>query len=162
MAAEELFGHLPTNELIEENGAFRNAGNGTFELESTWALGSRAGGRGMESADMDNDGDLDIVVNNLMAPAQLLENRLCSGDSLMVDLAWPDSGNSRAIGSQVVLHTDAGTLTREVRTTSGYLSGDPARLHFGFLPEFELQELEIISGLTVSGRSLTHQRETCC
>lgn len=37
----------------------------------------------------------------------------------------------------------AGMLTREVGTTSGYLSGDPARLHYGLSPETILHELEI-------------------
>ena len=55
----------------------------------------------MSIADLDGDGDLDIVVNNLRTPAELLENRLCGGVSLQVDLLWPGSGNTRAIGSRL-------------------------------------------------------------
>jgi enediyne biosynthesis protein E4 len=94
--------------------------------------------------DLDGDGDLDIVVNNLRGPAQLFENRLCGGSSLQVDLFWPGSGNSRAIGATLALHTDRGTLYRDVRAMSGYLSGDPARLHFGFPAGTYLDRLEII------------------
>jgi hypothetical protein len=43
----------------------------------------------------------------------------------------------------VALHTGAGTLWRDVRSGSGYLSGDPPRLHFGFPAGTELQSLEI-------------------
>lgn len=40
-------------------------------------------------ADLDADGDLDIVVNNLLAPAMLFENQLCTGEALEIDLLWP-------------------------------------------------------------------------
>ncbi len=143
MIARELFHHLPGDELVEQNQARRNSGRGYFMPAPEWGLGSTAGGRGMSMADLDNDGDLDIVVNNLRAPAQLFENRLCGGAGLEVDLRWPASGNTRAIGARLVLHTDRGTYTRDVRATSGYLSGDPARVHFGFPADAVLERLEV-------------------
>jgi hypothetical protein len=143
MIAAELFHHLPNDELIEQNQALRNQGDGTFAPATAWGLGSTASGRGMSMADLDGDGDLDIVVNNLRAPAQLFENRLCGGSSLEVELRWPGSKNSRAIGVQLVLHTSAGTYYRDVRAGSGYLSGDPAQVHFGFPSGAVLQRLEI-------------------
>jgi hypothetical protein len=88
-------------------------------------------------------GDLDIVVNNLRAPAQVFENRLCGGSSLEVDPHWPGSRNTHAIGARLALYTDAGTFYRDVRAGSGYLSGDPARIHFGFPAGATLQRLEI-------------------
>ena len=94
-------------------------------------------------ADLDGDGDLDIVVNNLRTPAQLFENQLCTGDSLQVDLSWPDSGNTRALGSTLALRTGDGTYHRQVKASSGYLSGDPARVHFGFPDDAQLDWLEI-------------------
>ncbi len=143
MIAFELFHHLPGDELVEQNQALRNLGDGTFAPAPNWNLGSTASGRGMSMADLDNDGDLDIVVNNLRSPAQLFENQLCGGSSLEVELAWPGSGNTRALGAQLVLHTSAGSYTRDVRAGSGYLSGDPARVHFGFPAEAVLQRLDI-------------------
>ena len=144
MTAEELFGHLPNNELIEENLVFRNQGAGRFAPMPDWGLNSLSSGRGMSMADMDGDGDLDIVVNNLLAPAQLFENRLCGGDTLAVDLFWPARKNTRAIGARLVLHTSTGNYTREIRAASGYLSGDPARVHFGFPSDSQLEQLEVI------------------
>jgi hypothetical protein len=140
MIADDLFGHLPASELVEQNMAFRNIG-GAFQPADEWQLGSAASGRGMMMADLDNDGDLDVVVNNLRNSAELFENRLCGGSSLQVELAWPGSANTHAIGAQLELRTDRGVFTRDVRTVSGYLSGDPARVHFGVPADATLQEL---------------------
>ena len=143
MYSEYSFGHLPAAELIERNQAFRNVGGGSFRRAEEWGLGSTAGGRGMSTADLDGDGDLDIVVNNLRAPAELLENRLCGGASLQVDLLWPGSGNTFAIGARLTLHASTGAYVREIRSSSGFLSGDPNRVHFGFPDGAELDRLEI-------------------
>jgi hypothetical protein len=137
------FAHLPDHELVEENQVLRNVGNGQFVPMPAWGLGSLHSGRGMSMADLDADGDLDIVVNNLRGTAELFENQLCEGNSLQVDLLWPTSGNTRAIGTRLVLHTDQGLLYRDVKTASGYISGDPARIHFGFPDSSQLQALEI-------------------
>jgi len=143
MIAANLFGHLPNGELVEENRVFRNDGRGHFADRSAWQLGSTASGRGMMMADLDDDGDLDIVVNNLREAAQLFENQLCGGASLQVELRWPASANHFAIGAQLLLITDQGTLQRDIRATSGYLSGDPVRVHFGFPANTQLTALQI-------------------
>jgi len=142
MASVEIFGHLPQDELIESNSAFR--GDGTrFTLTPEWGLGSLSGGRGMSMGDLDNDGDLDIVINNLNTPAQLYENQLCGGASLQVELRWNNAPNPFGIGARLVLHTSSGTYTREMNAASGYLSGDPARVHFGFPAGSQLERLEV-------------------
>ena len=112
-------------------------------VASEWKLDGTRSGRSMSMADLDGDGDLDIVINNLMMPAQIFENQLCAGDSLQVDLLWSESGNTDALGAELVLETGNGRYLREIRATSGYLSGDPARIHFGFPEGTELQQLEI-------------------
>jgi enediyne biosynthesis protein E4 len=144
MIAAELFPYLPNNELIEQNQALRNLGNGTFAPAPEWGLGSTASGRGMSMADLNNDGRLDIVVNNLKSPAQVFENQLCGGASLEVDLSWPESKNTRALGAQLALHTSTGTYYREVQSGSGYLSGDASRIHFGVPADAIMQELDIV------------------
>ena len=55
----------------------------------------------------------------------------------------PASGNTYALGAQVTLGTDKGTLLRDVRAGSGYLSGDPSRLHFGLAATMTPLRLEI-------------------
>ena len=143
MIADGLLDHLPNQELVEENQALRNDGSGHFSPMPAWALGSTASGRGMSMADLDGDGDLDIVVNNLRAPAQLFENQLCSGLSIAVDLRWSGSQNPFALVSQLALHTSAGTYYRTIKATSGYLSGDPTRVAFGLPSDAQIDRLEI-------------------
>lgn len=144
MIDAEMFDYLPGNELVEENQAYQNVGGSFFEPAPHWRLGSNESGRGMSMADLDNDGDLDIVVNNLHSQAQLFENRLCGGASLEIDLRWFESSNPFAIGAKIILHTSTGSYTRDVRANSGYLSGDATRVHFGFPAESQLMALEII------------------
>lgn len=132
MINEGLFGDFPGDELVEENQALRNDGTGHFAPAPEWGLGATEGGRGMSFADLDNDGDLDIVVNNFAEPSVLFENRVCGGAALQVELHWEGSLNSRAIGAQLWLHTSNGRYVREMRADSGYLSSLPARVHFGF------------------------------
>ncbi|MEM7111479.1 MAG: CRTAC1 family protein [Chloroflexota bacterium] len=144
MIDDQMFHYLPDGELVEENQAFRNDGSGSFLPAPDWAMAGTESGRGMSMADLDNDGDLDVVINNLTKPSMLLENGICGGKSVQVTLQWPDSGNSYALGAQVLLHTDSGTMLRDVRAGSGYLSGDPVRLHFGVADGTDLEALEII------------------
>lgn len=143
MIAEDLFGHLPDGELVEKNQVFRNWAGQRFVLVPTWNLESTASGRSMSMADLDQDGDLDIVVNNLRSPAQLFENQLCTGNHLIVELAQPETANPYALGAWVRLHTSTGIYTREVRAAAGYLAGEAVQIHFGFPDQSQLHALEI-------------------
>ena len=143
MIAAGLLDYLPDSELVEANVALRNTGNGRFAMAPEWGLGAQRSGRGMAMADFDGDGDLDIVVNNLMTPAQLFENRLCGGASLLVDLRMPGSANAAAIGAELTLITNVGAFHRDVRATAGYLSGATSQVHFGFPVDAVLERLEV-------------------
>lgn len=163
MTALEIFRHLPGDELVEENQAFRNENGNRFVPAPEWKLNSTAGGRGMSLADLDGDGDLDVLINNLRSPAQLFENRLCSGHALMVDLRQPGSENTRALGAELLLHTSNGILRRTVQAAGGYLSGLSARQHFGLPENARIHAIEIrwpdrsytmIRGLPIQPNSL--------
>lgn len=140
---EGTFGHLPNAELVEENQAFHNDQGRQLQPMPSWGLNNKASGRSMLMVDLDEDGDLEIVVNPLRSPAQLFENQLCGGKSLEVDLQWPGVQNQDAVGAQVTLVTDQGSYRRDVRALSGYLSGDPPRLHFGVPTKITITRLTI-------------------
>jgi hypothetical protein len=136
--------HLPDHELVEENQVYRNDGQGNFVPMTDWGLNSTRSGRSMGLADLDGDGDLDIVVNNLRSPAQLFENQLCGGENITVQLIWQGVQNRDAIGAQVILHTDEGELLRTVNATGGYLAGDAPLLHFGLPRQATIIQIEVI------------------
>lgn len=121
--------YLPQGEMVEENVVFKNQGGRSFS-KPNWNLGSTRSGRGMSMADLDNDGDLDIVVNNFASPAQLFENRMC-GKAVEIELRWEGTRNTRAIGAQVIAHSSTGAQWRQVTSLSGYISGDASRVQFG-------------------------------
>jgi hypothetical protein len=143
MIEERMFGHLPNHELVEENQTFRNVGDGYFVPMPAWGLNSKLSGRSLVLADLDSDGDLDGVVNNLRGPAQLWENQLCSGNGLAVELIWPTVQNRDGLGAVVTLQTTRGAYRRDVRAASGYLGGDAPRLHFGLPVEAQVQTIHV-------------------
>jgi hypothetical protein len=141
MIDAELFHYLPNGELLEANQLFYNRAGRGFVRKVDWGLNSQRSGRGMSMADLDNDGDLDIVVGNLSSASQVFENRNC-GKSLQVELRWEGTQNLNAIGAQVLLKGQ-GQQWRKITATSGYLSGDATRVHFG-LGRQEPVSLEVI------------------
>jgi hypothetical protein len=85
--------------------------------------------------DFDNDGDLDIIINNYHEKATLLENKNSKENNwLKIKLIGDPSKkiNIDAIGSSIVLNSKSNkNLWREIHSTSGYLSVHPKEQHFG-------------------------------
>ena len=143
MVAMDLFHHLEDGALTEENRAYRGGADGRF-TQADWGLNSTASGRGMLPVDIDRDGDLDVVINNLRGSARLFENQLCGGGGLLLDLRWEGAPNTRAIGAQVELRTAKGILRRDVRAMSGYLAGDAPEVHFGVPQGVSIEALTVL------------------
>jgi hypothetical protein len=138
MRSDLLFDFLPDDRLVEPNQVFRNAGDSMTTMPE-WGLNDSAGGRGSVLADFDSDGDLDIVVNNLDEPSRLFENQLCGGAGVTVELRWPGSNNTNALGATVTLGANQ---NRSVTSTRGYLSGAAPVVHFG-AADAEQMELSV-------------------
>lgn len=86
--------------------------------------------------DFDNDGDLDVIVNNYHDRAILLENKVSNKNhwiKLKLKGSPEDNINKDAIGSNIIVElADSGTkLWREITSTTGYLSVHPKQQHFG-------------------------------
>jgi len=129
MQSQTLFGFLPDARLVEENQAFTNV-DGSFVSNPDWGLNLAQDSRGMAMADIDGDGDLDIVVNNLGSPSQLFENQLC-GSAVTVELDWSGTANQSALGSSVRVQSGDTSWLREITSSRGYLSSGPPIAHVG-------------------------------
>ena len=117
----------------QPNQLFLNLGKGKFrELAAPGSgLGVVKCSRGAASGDFDNDGDLDVFVNNLGDTPTVLRNDTSGqGHWLMVQLVG-EPPNPLAIGARVSLRVGERVLIQEVRSGGSYLSQSDLRLHFG-------------------------------
>ncbi len=133
-----------------KNVAFRNRGDGVFEeVSARWGFDVEGISYGMALGDLDNDGDLDVVVNQLNEDALLLQN---TTDAPRIKVALRGKvPNIRGIGARI--RFTAGGLTQSQTMIGGgrYLSCDEAVRVFAFLGEDSASaQLEVI---WPSGRS---------
>ena len=96
-------------------------------------------GRGSAAADFDNDGDLDVAVNNIGGPLVLLENTGAAGHWLEIAL------DSFAPGAMVTVElSDGRRLVREVQAGGSYLSSEDPRAHFGLGSAGRVAEVTVL------------------
>jgi hypothetical protein len=113
----------------------RNLGNGKF-ADVTAQLGSALtypwSSRGAAFADFDNDGDVDVAVNNLGTRPSLFLNEggNRSGNWLQIELA-SKAGNRGCVGARVTVETEHTRQMQEVTAGNSYQSSNDSRLHFG-------------------------------
>jgi hypothetical protein len=105
--------------------------------------------RGLAAGDIDNDGDLDLLVTNNGGPANLLLNEGGSSNALLVRVIGTKSNRS-GIGARLTLTTGTRRQVREVQSGSSYLGQNDLRAHFGLGEAIRSERLEIRwpSGMT--------------
>jgi hypothetical protein len=117
------------------NQLFHNVAGRRFEETSAAAgpaLARAEISRGASFGDIDNDGDVDIVVTNNNGPVRLLLNQAGGGNHWLQVRLDQRPGNRFGIGAWVGVERAGGpTLWRRVRTDGSYLSASDIRAHFG-------------------------------
>ena len=123
---------------------FRNRCDGTFEdVSNAFASMPPQSRRGAAFGDINNDGNVDIVVLNVGEPPSLLLNLNSSPNHRVVFKLVGTKSNKAAIGARVT--AKAGNLVQfsEVRGGSSYLSQNDLRLHFGLGTNSKMNEVDI-------------------
>lgn len=125
---------------------FKNNGDNTFQNKTKrWTSGVPSFSNGTAYADLDNDGDLDIIVNNNNQKAFLLKNTHTKDINHYLKIKFSGSRKNR-LGIGVKIHAFIKTrqITHENYTTRGYLSAVPPEIHLGLGKENKIDSLHII------------------
>lgn len=125
------------------NYAFEYKGEYKFEnVSDKWGFNFSGYSNGMASGDLDNDGDLDIIVSNINADASLYINNTNNKNNVRIQLAGPPQ-NKQGLNSKLWLYTDKGYQYKEFQTSRGFQSSVDPVIHFGLQKNETIQKLEI-------------------
>ena len=130
----------------QEDQVFENLGNGKFK-DVSWDLGSyfkkKLVGRGACFGDYDNDGDIDAYIVNLNDRGAFLRNNKGNQNNwIMLNLIGTIS-NRDGIGARVKVTSGGKVQTAQKKSTTGYLSQNDPRIHFGLAKNEIVDRIEI-------------------
>jgi hypothetical protein len=140
---EKAVSMVPSQPL--RNYAYKNKGELEFENSSKeWGLDDESFSNGSAYADFDNDGDLDLVVNNINNEAFIYRNNSeTANDRNFLRIELVDDNHKPTFGARVQVYTSQGVQTLETTNVRGIYSTSESTLHFG------LKNLNKIDSLTV-------------
>jgi hypothetical protein len=148
---------LPSNTTIDElfelskkapsqklsNYAFKNVGQFKFKkVAKDWGLDTPSFSNGMAYADLDNDGDLDLVINNIEDKAFIYRNK-ATGNFLKIEPKGEDK-NPFGIGAKAFIYYNGQQQMAENITSRGYFSSVEPNLFFGLGKETNLDSVKVV------------------
>ncbi|UOB18807.1 VCBS repeat-containing protein [Abyssalbus ytuae] len=142
----KFINELPTKHV--PNYFFKNTGENSFvNVTGKWFKKTPSYSNGSAYADLDNDGDLDIVVNNVNEKGFILKNNTekFNPSNNYLKIKFNGSKENRfGIGAIVKIYRDSTTLTSQNFITRGYLSSISPELHFGLGKKNTIDSLQVI------------------
>ncbi len=141
----ELIKKMPST--IEENYTYKNNGDLTFtKVNKAWGLDQKTLSNGAAYVDLDNDGDMDLVVNNIDEKASIFRNnseKLTQNNYLKIALEG-EGKNKFGVGSKVKVTSGEMTQTQELLNTRGYQSSVDFNLNFGVGKSKIIDRIEVV------------------
>jgi enediyne biosynthesis protein E4 len=125
---------------------YHNRGDGTFDEVAAQfgpVMTEERVSRGLAAADMDNDGRLDLVINDLDGSPQVLRNESAGTGNWLIVKVRGQGKNPDAIGASVTARTGSVVRKRLVQGGSSYISQEDLRQHFGLGPATTVDSLEV-------------------
>ena len=140
----DLIKKMPST--IEENYTYKNNGDLTFtKVNKEWGLDQKTLSNGAAYVDLDNDGDMDLVVNNIDEKAFIYRNnseKLNQNNFLKIALVGMGK-NTLGIGAKVKVTSGGMTQTQELLNTRGYQSSVDFNLNFGVGKSQTIDQVEV-------------------
>jgi hypothetical protein len=140
----EIFKLLP--EIKLPNVLYKNNGDLTFSKKNDdWGMNEATFSNGAAYADLDNDGDLDLVVNNIDEPAFVYKNNAIEqsrGNYLRVKLKG-ETISTPITGAKVTIHYNGEIQLQELMNTRGFESAVEEVLHFGLGDVSNIDNVEV-------------------
>jgi hypothetical protein len=136
----------PESPYRQRNLLYHNSGNGLFEDVTSIAgpgLDLRRSGRGVAFGDLDNDGKVDLLINNQNDPPTLLHNERENPNHWISIRTVGTRSNLDGIGARVTLVSGGRSQVQEVRSGGSYLSQNDLRLHFGLGSARMIDRIEV-------------------
>ncbi|GGD19363.1 hypothetical protein EYD46_07320 [Hyunsoonleella pacifica] len=122
--------NIPSEKI--DNYVFKNKGDLTFEkVNKAWGLQKEGFSNGAIYVDLDNDGDLEIVTNNIDDKATIFENTSSETNNYLVFNFKGHSKNTFGLGARVDLELDTHNQTQVLTLSRGFQSSVAPELHFG-------------------------------
>ena len=135
-----------TNQIPSEpiaNFTFKNNSDLTFtDVSVDWGLDQANFSNGATYADLDNDGDLEIIVNNVDQSAQVYRNN--SANNYVKVKLKGDNNNKLGIDSRVIVETGSTSQMQELTMSRGFQSSVPSYLNFGLGYDDEIKKITVI------------------
>lgn len=139
----QLSHSIPSEKI--ENFIFQNKGDLNFEMSNDkWGINYKGFSNGVVYADLDNDGDLEIITNNIDDKASVFKNTGTNTNAYLTVKFQGQQGNTSGLGNRVYLTTDEGTQVQELTLTRGFQSSVAPELHFGLGKHKKIKELKAV------------------
>ena len=139
----QLSQSIPSEKI--QNFIFKNNGDLNFEMANDkWGINYKGFSNGVVYVDLDNDGDLEIITNNIDDKASLFENKSSNLNGYVSVKFNGKKGNTSGLGNRVYVTIKDETQVQELTLSRGFQSSVAPELHFGVAKHTKIDELKVI------------------